>query len=721
VSATLTRRHRFTLGTLVTCGLVFASYSNVLTAPFVYDDQSAIADNLSIRAILPLSTSFWAPQDTPTAGRPIVNLSFALNYWFGQQDVYGYHLVNIAIHILNTLLLAHWLSLALATVLRAANSVLQRYSPAIAWIVSSLWALHPMQTESVSYVTQRTEVLMATFLLGMLYAAHRAWVANAKLERYAWQAVSMAACSFGMACKEVMVVAPVLLVFYDLSIHQVPVTKLLRARLFFYGGVFATWGILIGLLSTNPRGQSVGVLAGFTPWLYFTTQCWAIVHYLFLVIWPFGLCADYGVMSVSDVATWGPPCAVLIALAALTLWTWTRDRGLAMLGIWFFVILSPTSSFVPIITEPIAERRMYLPLVSPILLAVIASIAFAERLETWANRSIRKPGVLSGILLLAAGLCLLLGYGAATYDRNRVYSSEFAFWNDVATKRPLNFRALSSIGLWHLNEGNHTEAHNAFRSALAIAPRYLDANINIAALYLKEKRFTEARQHIDLALDIDPKNGYALSTLGSWYLDQKEYGMALTFLDAARKRIPNHPLTIYNRAVVLAELGRMDEADEEYKQVLVVAPHMANAYNNLGHIELVRGNLDQAEAYIRQALSIDTNFALANVNLGTIFAQREQFAIASEHFEKAIEIDPNLVDAHYNLGICYAELEKFDEAIREYRRCIELNASDLGAWINLGLVYRRQGKSLEARECFVEALRLNPNSDEARSALQSLE
>ncbi len=372
--------------------LLVVSYSNSLKTPFIYDDIPSILENPTIQSLWPLSSSMWGPKDTPTAGRPVVNFSLAINYGFGGTDVFGYHLTNLAIHIVNAILLGKWLSLVLAAVTKKVNQpLLPLDSKSAAWLVAALWACHPIQTEAVTYLTQRTELIMAFFLLMTLYTSHRAWLTSNPRARFDWSCLCIGSSALGMASKEVMVVAPILVVLSDWLIHRASFSDLWDRRRFLYFALAATWAVLIMLVASNPRGKSVGFSLNYSVWLYFTTQCWAIGHYLWLTFWPSGLCGDYGVIGIQELKTWGPPFVLLSLLAALTLWTSQRRNSIAFLGFWFFLILAPTSSFLPIVSEPIAERRMYLPLLSPLLLSFLTLAFFVE----WGLRRVSQNAELN--------------------------------------------------------------------------------------------------------------------------------------------------------------------------------------------------------------------------------------------------------------------------------------------------------------------------------------
>ncbi len=333
-------------------------YYPSLQGDFLFDDEHTVEQNQTIEAIWPLSRAFWGPQDSPTAGRPLANLSFALNYAIGGRSVVGYHLGNLILHLLNAI----WVFVLIRATLRVCSERYRELSLStqlseqsifgLAAMIAILWVVHPLHTETVSYVTQRTELLVAFFLFSTLYASIRGWSANQERTRLGWLTLSVFCCGLGMASKEVMVAAPVLIVFYDRIFLASSWWEVWMKRRYYYGGLSATWLILAGLLSTNPRGRSVGFGLSIGPFEYFSTQCWAIVRYLELAFWPSRLCGDYGTDTVTEPSRWLGCMLLLMVLGMATLGGLMRYRAASFAGLWFFAILGPTSSFVPSYQNP---------------------------------------------------------------------------------------------------------------------------------------------------------------------------------------------------------------------------------------------------------------------------------------------------------------------------------------------------------------------------------
>ncbi len=622
---------------------ILAAYSNALTGEFVFDDFHAIVNNESIRSILPLSASMSAPRELPTSGRPIVNLSFAINYAIGKLNPLGYHLVNVALHCLNATLL-------LALVMRTLkNTSWGQFQSSTAWFaavaIATLWALHPLQTESVSYVTQRSELLMACFLLATLYAARRVSDAVNRRSSRSWQVLGVIFCGLGMASKEVMFVAPVLVVLYDATVLDSKFTQSFKRKWMFYLGLFATWGILFGLMATNPRGKSVGLGLAITPFDYLTTQSWAITHYLWLVLWPVELTSDYGVFIVTQPSQWLPRFMLLGALFAITLVAWFRWPSLSFLGFWFFLILAPTSSVVPIIPEPIAERRMYLPLASIIVFVVLLATELTKRWRADRESNPEELPPKPRFILASSVLILGVTYASATYTRNEVFESDLQFWSDVTQKRPRNQRAFSNLGIAYRNAGSLSLAKASFENAIAIDPTYAHAHFNLGAWYDQNGLPNEAISHFEQAVAAEPLNADSHCNLGACLTRVGQFESAMIHYNRSIELMSNKPEPFFNRGHIYANQGRLAEALDDYTHAIKLAPGWSLAYLYAGNMYYATNQFDQAIAFYEKCVSLQPNHASAWESLGKTYAAQQQWGAAKKCFERALQIQPSFVEA----------------------------------------------------------------------------
>ena len=316
---------------IVVAGVIV--YSNSLAAPFIFDDRTAILDNQQIRQLWPLSVPLSPPNNTPVAGRPIVNLSFALSYAIGGLDPRAYRLTNLAIHMLAALTLFGLVRRTL--LLPSLRTRFGGHATTLAWSAALIWALHPLPSETIDYVTQRTESMMGLFYLLTMYCSVRA------LDRQParWHAAAILACAAGMACKESMLTAPVIVGLYDYVFVASPLLrKIRRTRL--YIGLAMTWLVLAALMWSGPR-ETVGLNTDVGPWTYLLNQAPMLLIYLRESFWPRQLVLDYGVpqpLALTDV--WLPLLAVG-ALGILVLVLLVRRPHAGFLGAWCFITCRP--------------------------------------------------------------------------------------------------------------------------------------------------------------------------------------------------------------------------------------------------------------------------------------------------------------------------------------------------------------------------------------------
>jgi hypothetical protein len=275
------------------------------------------------------------PRDTSVAGRPLVNLSFAMNYAMGGLDVTSYHATNLALHLLVALVLFAIVRRSLRE--RVVPESLRQHGDGLAFAAALLWVLHPLNTEVVDYLVQRSESAMALCYLATLYCAIRA---QARPQRWGWRVAAVVACAAGMASKESMVTAPVMVLLYDRFFFYGSLRDALRARGMLYAGLALTWVVLAAMLLGHPR-SAVGFASGVTWSTYFLNQLPMITRYLWLSIWPRSLVIDYGptpAVALRDVVL---PGVLIVALGVLTLVALRPRPLLGFLGVWFFVTLAP--------------------------------------------------------------------------------------------------------------------------------------------------------------------------------------------------------------------------------------------------------------------------------------------------------------------------------------------------------------------------------------------
>ncbi len=404
-----------------------AVFSDSFAGPFVFDDVIYIEPNPAIRTLWPP----WAPMvDT---NRPVGLWSFAVNYAVGGLNVWGYHATNLVIHTAAALVLFGIIRRILSRGRLAAR--FGSAASGLALATALLWLVHPLQTESVTYIYQRYESQMGLLFLLTLYGFIRG-ADSPSYQAALWYIGSVACCLLAVATKEVAVVAPLLILWYDRAFVAASWREIVRRRWAFYAGLAGTWVVLAAImLSHGSKYPAAGVLVveNVSPLQYALSQPGVIAHYLRLCFWPTGLCLDYGWPVADTAAKIIPPLLLIVALLAITVWSIFRWPEWSFVGAWFFLILAPTSSLFPI-KDLAFEHRMYLPLAAVTTGVVVGGWVAGQWLVRRGIIPLLPLQATGGLLVMFVGLAL----GTLAFQRNLDYRSELSIWKDtVAKRRPM--------------------------------------------------------------------------------------------------------------------------------------------------------------------------------------------------------------------------------------------------------------------------------------------
>ncbi len=678
----------------------FVAYANSFSVPFLFDDIPALVENPALRDPWNLGAVMF-PEATAgglsLSGRPVLALSFALNRAFGGEAVGGYHAVNLAIHLAAGLVLFGLMRLTLrrvpvfgrgglnsAAVSDLANSRPKSPAPPgvavgaseagaggaadlAALAVALLWTVHPLQTESVTYLVQRAESLAGFFYLLTLYGfARGAEAESSGRSAGRWWGVSVAACVLGLATKETVVTAPLMVWFYDRTFFAGSFFGALRTRGRFYAVLAATWLVLVALvLSTGGnRGGTVGFGVGVTPWAYALTQFEAVARYLWLAVCPHPLVFEYGTFWVEGAAEVLPFAVPVLALFVGTLWALWRRPVLGFAGAWFFGILAPTS-LTPGTIQMIVEHRVYLSLAAVLAVGVVALYAGFGRRAWW---------------LLG---CMGVAYVAVTFARNADYRDELRLWQKTVDQRPRNAIALTNLGRALYRTGAVAEAVSSYERALEVNPRNLEAHFNLGLALVKQGRAADAVAHYEAALRLAPARVDILDGLGQ----------------------------------ALAAAGRLPEAKARYAEALRLAPNTPEPHNNLGDLLLQSGQVAEAVAEFETALRLRPDYPEALYNLGNARALQGNMPEAARCFERAVQARPSYVDARVNLGNALLALERIPAAAASYEAALRLAPRHADAHFNLGIILLNTGKPAEAAAHFEQAIAARPGFTEAQRGL----
>jgi tetratricopeptide (TPR) repeat protein len=552
------------------------AYSPALNGEFHFDDWVTIQSNMVLRGPEALNLPSVARLLGPD--RAVTQFTFALDYREAGLRPFRYHLVNLLLH-LATAILAF---LFAREILRRTG---HRRAEGLAVIAAGLFALHPIQSEAVAYTAQRSEVLASLFFLLCVLMLDRAASAGRVLRIGAFWMGGLAAWLLAMGSKTIAITAPAIFVLDQAVIVSADGgerNRLGRRTLRALGLalpflLLASWSALQHLryfAATPGAGVGTGSSAP-SPAAYFLTQLRVQWLYLRLLAWPDSLTLDRSFTASQYLD--GPTtlaAAGLLAVLALAGWLWFRaershapapGQRVAAFGILFwFLVLAPTSTFVPVVDLAV-EHRVYLAALGPILAVVVGGDALVHRLLT-GRRATLAGWALAGVALLALGMSL--------EARAHVWSTEEGLWRDAAVKSPGNARVLTSLGRALKASGNFTAAEIAYRKAWTVARE----PAHIAQL---------ARNH------------------GALLESVERSAEALEILDRGLEVFPDNAELHLNRAVALAQLDRYPEAVEEARRAVASGrgdPAILNAY---GEILAYGNNWEEASSAFRGASRVD--------------------------------------------------------------------------------------------------------------------
>ena len=615
------------LAAIVVAGILV--YLNSFAGVFVYDDLREIVGNRRIHGF----DILW------TGSRSIVKLTLAINYALGELDVWGYHLVNLVVHVLA--------ALTLFGVVRRVLRLDQfregpgRHAAYYAAAVALIWVVHPLQTESVTYVIQRAESMMGLFYLLTLYCLVRGATSSRSAP---WYLGAVVACALGMGSKAVMITAPLVALLFDRAFLASSFAWILRRRWRLYAGLGATWvivvwtGIVGTILDATPEIPiTLGLgFDGATPLQYLWTQGGVIVHYLSLCFWPHPLCLDYGWPIASTVSEIVGPVLLVGSLIMGSVLVWRRRPWLGFLGLSFFCVLAPTSSIVPS-AHAMVEHRMYLSLASVVILSVIG-VHFV--LDRWYRRLGLSKVVVrwtNGSVLLAT----VIVYGSMTVWRNADYHSGYRMWENVIDQRPLNPHPHLQIGSMLVADGDYDLAIAALRHALELDPDLYTATLNLSEALLRVGQVKPAVAMARRAKQLEPDRNSSRSVLGLALISDGLIEEGLAELKEATRRLPGDPWSHMSMGRGLTLADKVDEAIEELVEAIRLGPTLTPAGRYLAHVLVLSGDIDAAIARHRHVPGVERAYARAHVLQGD---QRRDAGAVDEallSYQRALEIDPS--------------------------------------------------------------------------------
>jgi tetratricopeptide (TPR) repeat protein len=625
-------------------------YFNSLKGSFQFDDVPLINNQW----IADLESFNQFVKFSSFENRPVLLWTYALNNSLGKNKEFGFHLVNLMLHIGVTLLIFFSI-LKTASFYRSLNNTHNK-SPGTKnstgiWIfpliTALIFSLHPLNTDSISYISSRSAVLATFFYLFSLYlflnlfspVKNKTSLAN----NLALISLVVGTIYLSLASKLIAATLPLLMGFWYFVFSKKNTEELWKKSWTYLLFILILIAALFSLGEFYKAKDQGLELYGQLPYLLIQTKV-IVFYYLKLFLFPFNLSVDSGMpfSSINEDPLIALAIFIILGLVVVVI----RSRNLWLLAgtAWFFITLAPTSSFVPL-NDLAVEHRTYLPMTLGVCMALGWGIS---RLY-----SICRFGFLS---------LIIIAFSLTTITRNSDWISEISLWEDVAKKNPSSSRAHNNLGKAYFEKGDLTRATYHFEKSIANIPKFIEDKFNLksAEEFLSRKKAPVNSDNSSLRI--------------------------------AAELVEPH----YNLASIYLDQGKLGLAEKEYLITLSLRPHHSSAKIGLGSVYNKKGIYEKAENLYRQAIE-DTesqnnkkSFPLAHLNLGEVYGKTGRISLAITEWEKAIQHDPSLVPAHFNLGTAYMMQGEFDQAEKYLLKCLKMSNKHEPALFNLALVKQNQ-------------------------------
>jgi protein O-mannosyl-transferase len=668
-SARASRRRPWLFAVLLVLVTALA-YRPAWNGGYVWDDDCYVSHNLLLSAPDGLRR-IWFSLESPSQYFPLTYTTFRLEHSFWGFNPSGYHWVNILMHAANALLL--W-------------GLLRRLEVPGARLAAMVFALHPVQVESVAWITELKNVQALFFsLLAVL-----AWVAFCdERPRRLWRYYALALLLYVLALtsKSTACTLPAALLLV-LWLRRRPITWGRIAQVV----PFILLGLAMGLLAMwweryhqLTEGQVFG-LGLLDRILIASRACW---FYLGKLIWPAKLAFSYPLWKINPT---DPLAYVWLAagagLAGLIYFARARlGRGVETAALFYVATLSPLLGFIMLYTFHItfvADHYQYMASIGPLALA---AAGLTRGLE-----SVDRKGVFKPMLCTAWVLTL----GVLTWQQSSAYTDIETLWRRTIATNPKAFMAHGNLGAMLLDTSRTNEALAHLHKAIEIKPDYAEAHFNLGIAYSRMQRVDEAMVHFQDALRVRPDSAAARMNLGALLIQKGDLDGAISYLRRALEIRPGYAQASFNLANALWQKGQTEEAIVCYRAALKGNPDYAEADYNLGLVLFRQGELDQALPHFQKLIEINPGYASACLSFANELLKLGRVDQAATLLGQIVQLRPDYAEAHYNLGVALFQLGQADAAVAQFRRSLELRPNLLPAHRSLGNLLWRSGQIQEA-------------------------
>jgi tetratricopeptide (TPR) repeat protein len=679
----LSSRSRDWIFAFVLFAVVFAVYQPAWNGQPIWDDSAHITKP-ELRSIGGLAR-IWTQLGATQQYYPLVHSVFWMEYHIWGDSPFGYHLVNILLHILSALLLVR---------------ILRFLQVPGAWLAGAIFALHPVMVESVAWITELKNTLSGVLFLSTALAYLR-FDRGRERKRYL---IALSFFLLGLLSKSVIATLPASLLAViwwkrgriEWKRDVVPLMPFIMLGI--ASGLFTAWA---ERTLFEAKGGDFNftiiercLIAGRALWFYLSKLCW-----------PFDLIFIYPRWNVSQAVWWQYLFPTAAAILIVTLWV-VRKRWRAPLAVfmYFMATLFPALGFFnvyPFIFSFVADHFQYLAAIGPIVFAAGIMERLLGKLK---KRSILKAAVT--VIPLAA-------LGVLSWKQSGMYSDAETLYRTTIRNNPACWMAHNNLGLLLENSGQTDEAMACYLKALEIKPDFAKAHCNLGDALAETGKTDEAIAHYTKALQINPNYAAAHINFGNTLLHTGKIDDALAHYQKAIEINPEDDLAHYNLGNILCRRGRPDEAIAHYRKALEINPDRAEGHYNLGEALAKTGRVDEAVSHYQKALQINPKLIKALNGLGKIMLESGKTDEAVSHYLKALEINPDDAESLYNLGNALFQTGRTDEAMTQYRKVLEISPNSSEAHNNLGFLLAKTGHTDEAIPHYLKALEIKPDNTNA--------
>ena len=616
---------------------------------------------------------------------PLVYTTFWLEHKLWGFDPTGYHIVNVLLHLANTLLVWH---------------LLQRLAVPGAWMVAAVFAVHPLHVESVAWVIERKDVLSGLFYLAAVLTYMR-FVEQPNPQRYWCSLVLYAA---GMLSKSIVVTLPVaLLIWHWWKQGRVTATDLLRLVPFFAVGLV----IAVGDLSFYQSMEPLSLGYSLTERTLIAAR--ALWFYADKLLWPTNLAVVYPLwdIRVADPLAWGYLLSAVALAVALWYFRSQLGRGLLAGALFFAITLSPVLGFVDygyMQYAFVADRFQYLAGIGVIAVVIGAATHGVGRLtSSW------QKGAL-GVATVA-----LVALGMLTWRQASIYRDNETFYRHIIALNPQARDIHHNLGSVLYKQERYEEALDATRIAIEQRPDYAKTYANLGLILTELGRFEEAETHLRRAIALNPQVQNGHLNLGKALINQRRFEESIDTTRVVLERDPDSFQAHANLGAAFAALGRSDEAETHLRRAIALNPQAKRANFNLGVILSEQGRYEEALAPARAAAEQRPDSFQAHANLGSVLIELGRFEEAEQPLRRALVINPRHVETLYSFATLRFEQQRYDEMLQLLQRLIAFKPNDAEAHASMGVALYYLGRSDEALQRFDHALSLDLTLENART------